>query len=886
MDLRLLGPVAVLDGNVEHRIPARRQRSLLALLLLNGGQVVSASRLVEELWHGNPPRAAGETLHTHVTRLRRTLGPLATRLRTQSPGYVFELADDELDIDRFRRLRTAGWDAVRRGEHRVALTRLGQALAQWRGEPLADLPELAERQVDVAVLREQRVQAHEWYFDAGLELGRHAELLDDIRRLAAENPLRERFISQLMVALYRDHRRSEALAVYRQARAHLVEQIGIEPGAELARVHRRILEHDLPDPDRAAGDPAVLARPNQLPVDSDLFAGRDEESEAAAQALLVRGARPPLVAITGPGGIGKSALAVRVARRVAARYPDGQFYVDMRGSSPRPRPVREVLGRLLRDLGVEESAIPEDEDDRAAVYRGATAGRALLLVLDDVAEARSLRPLIPGDGSCGLLVTSRDRLSAVNDACRCELAPLTDAAGRWLFAQITGPARAADDQEAVAAVLRLCAGSPLAIRIAATRLAASRTLTAADLAQALADLRQRLPELAIDDLSVRTAFDDSRRRLSPDDALAFDLLGTVLGRDECAELGLDATARLFGAPRAAAARTLDRLAAVHLVQAPMPDRYRFHDLVKAYAFESAEALDPELARTGAEGLARWVLGRAAAADAQIAPQRQRVSVAGFDDGYSGFADRAQALAWCEENRDCLSGTVAQACVAGLHEQAWRICVAAWSFFELRGYVQDLLRAGEWGLRAARAAGDGPGTAWVHNGNGTALHRLGRLDEAEREYGSALEIRRGSGDFVGTGMSLSNLGVVQYGRDRADRAVDYFTEALSAFRTAGSDAGAAMALNNLGEADLVLGRFEDALQVLQEALELRRSLGNRRGEALTMGGIGKVLTALRREDEARQMLQAALEIVRELGDVPGEQDTQAALDRLDDRPART
>lgn len=880
MDFRLLGPVTVVDENGGRQVSARRQRAILALLLLNSGQVLSASRLVEEVWEGRPPEAAAGTLHTYVMRLRRALGPRAAeRLRTRHPGYLVELEDGELDVDRFRRLRAAGWEAARRGDHAAAADHLALAIREWRGDPLADLPDIAERQVEVAILREQRLQACEWLFESELRLGRHAEILPEVRHFALEHPLRERFIGQLITALYRCHQRADALAVFRRTRADLIDQVGIEPGDELARIHLGVLNDDLPGPISTAVGGAPATRPNQLPVDTDCFTGRTDEVREAVKVLLRRTERPAVVAVTGPGGIGKSAFAVNVARRVMADFPDGQLYVDLRGSSPRPRPAGEILERLLRDLGVDKASIPADEEDRAAVYRTAVAGRRLLIIIDDVRDAKSLRPLIPGDGGCAVIAVSRNRLTAITDARRVELPPLSAEAGLWLFSQLAGSSHVATDPAAVGRVLQLCSGSPLAIRIAAARLATSQAQTVGMLAESLADSHQRLAELAVDDLSVREVFAGARSQLGPAHAGVFDLLGAVLGQDSCTELTADAASRLLGLSQAATARMLDHLAAAYLLEIPIPGRYRFHDLVKPYAFESSESLDAETAQAAATRLTRWALARVVAADALIAPVRKRVPPHPLLDEPAGFAALDEALAWFEANREGVVATIVEACQTGLDAAAWRLAVAAWSFFYVRGYLQDLLLTSEYAVAAARRADDPYGEAWVRNGMGTALYDLGRVEEARAAFQETLAIRRRVGDHAGAGYTLNNLAVVETSRQRYREAEELFRGALREHERGDNPAGVAMTLNNFGESLLLEGSGERALAELQAALPIRRELGDRRGAALTMQGIGKVLAALHRTDEARRALVEARDIFRETGDIRNADETTVLIENL-------
>ena len=498
----VLGPLLVCDGEAVIHVPAARHRVLLAVLLLHAGKIVNADALAEIVWDGAPPAGAGITLRSHVSRLRRVLGPHAgARLVTRYPGYLIEAREEEVDLLRFRRLYRMGGVAVRAGHWARAAETLREALAMWRGASLADIPgELLHRD-EVPGLDQLRVQAQEWQIEAGLHLGRHSELVTELQALTAAHPLRERFHAQLMLAQYRCGRQAEALTTYQDARQLLVEALGTEPGTELRELHQRILAADPaleappPAPSMAGAGPSV---PRQLPAPVAHFAGRSEELVALTR-LLDRSADqiPEAIVIStigGTAGVGKTALAVHWAHQVADRFPDGQLYVNLRGYDPgQPVLVPDALSGFLRALGVPGQDIAAGETDRAAQYRSLTADRRMLVVLDNASEVEQVRPLLPGSPACVVVVTSRDSLAGLvaRDGARrldLDLLPARDALG--LLRVMIG-ARVDADPGAAELLADRCCRLPLTLRVVAELAVARPAVPLAELAGELAD-QQRL----------------------------------------------------------------------------------------------------------------------------------------------------------------------------------------------------------------------------------------------------------------------------------------------------------------------------------------------------------------------------------------------------------
>jgi DNA-binding SARP family transcriptional activator len=557
-------------------------------------------------------------------RLRRALGPVAgARVVTRYPGYLVQVREQEVDVLRFGCLYQESGALVRVGDWRRAAEVLEEALGLWRGDPLADIPSDLLRQEEVPRLERLRLQALEWRVDAGLHLGRHDEMVPELRSLAERYPLRERFHTQLMLALVRCGRQAEALEVYQRSRCVLMEEIGAEPGLELRELHQRILAGDpalaVASPATSAGPAACgsepgssgLVTPRELPAPVTHFAGRAAELAALTRLLDGPGAGMPgallISTIGGTAGVGKSALAVQWSHQVADRFPDGQLYVNLRGYDPgRPVPPADALAGFLRALGGPGQDIPPEETERAARYRSLLAGRRMLVVLDNAREAEQVRPLLPGCPACAVVVTSRDALVGLvarEGAQRLDLDPLPRQDAIGLLRALIG-ARVDDDAASAAALAEHCCRLPLALRVAAELAIREPAMPLAELTGELADQRKRLDLLVAGGdprTAVREVFSWSCRNLDTDTARSFRLLGLHPGAD----FDPGVVAALTGASIEHARRLLDLLAGAHLIHHADPGRYGLHDLLRAYARELAEAEERGEERPGCLRRPSW-----------------------------------------------------------------------------------------------------------------------------------------------------------------------------------------------------------------------------------------------------------------------------------------
>ncbi len=846
MEFCVLGPLLVRRDGIALPTMPGKLRVLLAALLLSANRLVPLDELSAAMWGDDPPASARVTLRNYVKELRQALGTSGrARICTSPGGYLIRAAAGELDSSRFEALCGRARQAAEGGHWAEAVALLESATALWRGEPLADVRSERLALREAGRLAELRLQAIEARIDAELQLGRHADAIADLRQLVALHPLRERLHALLMLASYRDGQQAAALAGYQRAREVLVAELGVEPGPELRRLQQQILTADptlampVSGPRRVPGDPRpVAARPlMQLPADLSDFTGRAEQTSLLAASLRAgpdggRAAGAVVISVlTGPGGIGKTSLAVHVAHMVAAQFPDGQIFLNLRGSSREPVTVAEALARLLRDLGGDPSAGPADEGELAARFRSLTAGRRLMLVLDDARDAANVRPLLPGAEGCAVLVTSRRSLADLESAGQVDLGILADQDADALFSRIAGPARTEAEPEATRRVLAACGGLPLAIRIAAARLAARPGWSITALADRLADAQRRLDVLQTGDLAVRTSFLASYvslRPLAPRLGVAPDRAFRLLGLAEGPDISPPAAAALFGVPVDQAEQAMETLVDGHLLQAPSTARYRFHDLLRVYAAERVIAEEPAPARDDAvRRMLQWYLHTAARACRVVNPHRPHVTVARDEPAVVplAFDSYSDALSWLDAEHINLLCAVDQAARRGEHEIAWQLPHILWDLFNLRGHIGDWLGAHRSGLASARLLGDVEAEKRMLGGLAGNYVYLGQPTAALDCIGQILAIARGLGDTGGTAVALVNLGASLTQLGRADEAMAHLQEALGLFREIGELNGEAHALCAIAAVNGLRGAVPDAVSGYRAGLTILKEINN-------------------------------------------------------------
>ncbi len=873
----ILGPLLVRDGDAVADVPAARQRVLLAALLVHAGRAVPADALAEVVWDGAPSAGAAVTLRSHVSRLRRALGPGAgARVVTRYPGYLVEAGQEEVDLLRFACLCREGGAAMRAGAWARAHEMLGEALGLWRGAALADIPSQLLHRDEAPRLEQLRLQALEWRTDAGLHLGGHAELVPELQSLVARHPLRERFHAQLMLALYRCGRQAQALAAYQHARRVLVEELGADPGTELRELHKQILAADpalaIPEPGTSACGGAVPTVPRELPAGVPHFTGRADELTALTGLLDRPGGEMPgtvvISAIGGSAGVGKTALAVHWAHQVAEHFHDGQLYVNLCGYDPgRPVPAADALAGFLRALGVSGQDIPAGEAERAARYRSLLAGKQMLVVLDNAGSAEQVRPLLPATPACAAVVTSRDSLAGLvaRDGARrldLDLLPLADAVG--LLRALIGQ-RVDADPTAAEELAAQCSRLPLALRVAAELAVARPAAPLAHLVGELADQQRRLDLLDAGGdprTAVRAVFSWSYRHLDAGAARAFRLAGLHPSP------GFDAyaAAALTGATLEQSRRVLDALARAHLIQQAGPGRYSMHDLLRAYARELAAGDGEDGQHAALTRLFDHYLHTAATAMDTLFPseRHRRPRIAPSATPAPPVTGSAAAGAWLDAERATLVAVTVQTAGHGWPAHAIQLAATLFRYLDIGSYFPEAITIHGHARTAARRAGDRAAEATALNALGSIDWHQGRYQPAAGQFQQALALFRQSGDRTGEGCALNNLGIIYAVQGRYQQATSLHEQALNVYRQIGDRAGEVSQLVNLGQVEERQGRYQQAARHLRQCLAIALETGNRHIESTALITLGTVGLRQGRYQQASGHLYQALALSRETG----------------------
>ncbi|MGW0711081.1 BTAD domain-containing putative transcriptional regulator [Streptomyces sp. NPDC002643] len=871
----LLGPPVLYDAGSEgddsvagagvakgavRPVGSGKVRALFVALLLEPGRIVSVDALKDVLWDAAPPPSAQASLQNHVTRLRRLLDD-PDRLRAIPPGYQLRVREGELDVRVFDAHTTAARTAHAERDWSRTVHETTAALALWRGTPLSGLP-VSDfgAQAFVQRLEEARLLLLEWRYDAELHLAEEtgrgpgggpaqadtlAALAPELAALVAEHPLREAFHRLLMLALHRTGRQAEALAVHRDLRARLLDELGVEPGPAVREAHLEILREPEPEPIPAAEQ----LRPAQLPPPPAHFTGRHEVLVELRQVLdvaqLHTGARgtarstttnphPPnnsspramrrpaspkgkrtVTVLSGMAGVGKSALALHLAHELSDHFPDGQLYVNLHGATPGMTPLTpaQALASLLRDLGTDPRRIPEHPDEAAALLRSTLAPTRTLMVLDDAANAAQVRPLLPAGAGCAVIVTSRSPLAALDGAHRFPLAPLSDDESAELLRAASGRAAGLD---ATHPLVALTGRLPLALRVVAARLAARRALTPDALAGQLAATEGRLHHLEYDDLSVRRslavaheALRASDRTADRDAAHALRLIGAL----DLPAYGAPLLARLTGTDDLRTEAALDRLVDVALLEETTYGRYVPHDLVRHFARELAGGSAGATETTGTvERALRWYAARARQSLLVMLPpgyerdERLRTTATEAPQGIPSsdppFASTEEAFAWGDRELPNIVALVER-------------------------------RARDHGARTAAYV-----PALVRH-LFPYLHRTGRLAELDVLGRLALEVARALGDDEAEAFALTDRAGLHFMSGRAAEALDLNEQGLTLWRKLGVVSCVRRCLNNRGLVLESLGRYEESEETLRQSLELSRQLGDPYGEAVTFSHLGNL-----------------------------------------------
>ena len=899
---------------------------------MRANRVISRGELVDAVWGEDPPASAEGGIYTYVAGLRRVIEPNRSLrgpgrvLVSSGAGYVLHLVPGqpdavafEQDLGRSRQLRKAG-DAA------GAVSALNSALSLWRGIAFAGVPgPFAE--TERVRLGELRSAAAEERADVLLSLGRHEEVVPDLTAMVADHPLRERMRGLLMVALYRCGRHAEALRVFAEGRRVLAEELGIDPGGELSRIHQQVLTMDpglaVPDgpavitldgeaagagpaPDGGQRRPRSEGRatpvPAQLPLDVPGFSGRREElsmlqamlpakpggsghpggAEAGQQGSDQTDQTVPIVVISGTAGTGKTALAIRFGHQVAKRFPGGQLYVNLRGLDPATLPMEpaEALRFFLDALGVPPYRIPADTECRSALFRSLLDDRQMLIVLDNARNGAQVRPLLPGAPGSLVVVTSRNELTglvAAEGAVPLTLDVLGDAEAHEMLARRLGQARVAAEPAAADEIIAACARLPLALGIAVGRAAGRPKRTLTELAAELHDARGRLDALEAGDAvtNVRAVLSWSYDQLSEPAARMFRLLGVHPGPD----ISLSAAASLAGLPRADAGTALRELARTHMVAEYLPARFTFHDLLRAYAADQAERIDPEPERRAAvHRVLDHYLHTAMAASNRFSPFRSPLQLAGPQPGVlpADVTDKDQAMAWFDAEVPVLLALIAYADASDFDTHAWQLPWTLGPFFNRRGRWQDYTSTQQTSLAAATRLADTLALAHAHHLLGHVQSQTGAYEEADPNFRRALDLFRELGDRANEAVVLNGLAGMLEKQERYPEALAVALDALRMLKAVGHWWTQATLENGVGWLYAHLGQYDRALTHCQRALSLHRDSGHRGGTADTLDSIGYVYLHLGDTAQAKANYTKAIEAYREIGAPFGEGNSLAGL----------
>ncbi len=861
LEFGVLGPLQVLADGRQLVIGRKGMRGLLAMLVLEANRVVPIDEIVDSLWADEPPATARTIVHGYVSRLRRMLEEAdpagSARILTTPPGYQLSVDPWRLDFHRARQLVSSA-----RGKPApIRAQLLRESLGLWRGQVLADVP----GDPVTSDLEELRLAAVEERIEAELELGRHLELVGELRQLVNEYPFRERLVGHMMRALYRSGQRADALEAYQRFHRRVVDELGIDPGPGLRVLHEQVLRDDPALSSPGPAEPALVPPrpgvvvPAQLPAAASGFIGRDEELAWLDRLCDSRDlAATTIAVVNGAAGIGKSELAVTWGHRRAEQFPDGLLFASLNGFAPDRDPVEpaEVLARFLLALGVPADGVPRDLDDRVGLYRSVLAKRRVLVVLDDAWDPGHVRLLLPPGAGSVVLVTSRRRLESLvvsNGARMLTLDTLSDEEAVRLVDEVVGKPLSDQEPAAVRTLVELCGNLPLALRIAAAKLVFSPEWTVEALVAQLSDdaVRLRTLDLADTGVGVERALAVSYRNLPPELAETFRAAGLVPGR----WVSPHAIAAVCDIDLGTAAARLADLADAHLLVEQWRGGFVLHDLVRLYARGVAQRRERGLRR-----LMDHYLSACDHARRLIRPVSDGLDFTG-DSTAPRPATSSQALSWFDKEWPNLVALVHAGSEAGLHEQVWQLVRLVHTYCVTRLVSREWRGMAEIGLASARVIGDRRGEMLVlhamHDINNRAGALRGTLDQARLAHRIAVEL----GEPRYLVMTLDQLALALAAEGRVEEAQGHYREAVDVARRDGDALGEATVLNNLAQVEQRLGQRETAAQHQLQAMEIYHRNGDERAYAVAVNNLAELYAELGLLPEAEEHARQGVELAR-------------------------
>ncbi|MGW1894601.1 BTAD domain-containing putative transcriptional regulator [Streptomyces sp. NPDC002004] len=887
----ILGSLNVMAGNTPVAVSGPRQRTILSMLVLAWGRVVSVDSLVDAVWGDRPPATARTQIAICVGALRKAFkqaGAGGDVIATVHPGYSLKTARSETDAMRFSALVAQAAASTSRGEPNEASALYRKALDQWQSSAFAGVT--GRRIEDEATrLDEMRLAAYEAWSEVELRLGRHQALISELAAVTQEYPFHEQLRHHLMLAQYRAGRRAEAAEGFRSWRRHFVGELGLEPSPAILELHSAILRDD-PDltlsVDVADAQAATRLVPAELPPEPAGFVGRGEERTLLDSLVTDRG--PQVALVTGVAGVGKTGLVMHWAHQVAEEFPDGQLYADSFANDAEQGRVctHAMAGRFLRALGLPAERIPADAGERISLYRSVLADRRALIILDNVCTMEQVRPLLPGSGRSRVVVIGRKHLAADHDVVQIRLGLMPGAQAQELVRQIarTSPLPRRDggfpdrgDGAAMHELVRLCGGLPLALRIAAGRLASKPHWSVEHLVHRLSDEHRRLDELSLGGLEVRASFALTYRALSHEAARMYRLLGLLDVPDFAAWVG----GALLGIPPGEAEDVMEQLVDAHFLTVSGTDatgtlRYRFHDLLRLYARDRAESDIPRNERDAA-------LTRAFRGFLTLADEGHRREYGGDFAIVHGTTPRERDLLpdavvdgllhtpldWYEAERASLVAVVAQACDLGQDELAWELVMCSVVLFETRSHHDDWRYVSERALEATQKAGNRRGEAAMCFELASVEMFQQRFDLAVPLFRSALRLFDRVQDTHGRALTLRNMAIVERVQGDLRSAMDLLKEARATFRSVGDLSAEAHALNQMAQIELEWQDPDTAVRLSLEAVRIAGRLGETRGGAQAYHRLAGAYVARQQYAEAEDAYGRVLRMVRRKGDTRGE-----------------
>lgn len=852
------------------------QERLAVYLLLNRDRVVPVSRLVETIWEDGGPDTAAHQVRKMTSDLRKRVPGMAALLATSGVGYRMRVPEEALDLGVFTAALNDARRATEEGDLRSAAAKLRLALDQWRGPVLGGEGGPVIEAMSI-VLEERRLTALEQLFAIRLDLGEASRLVGDLREAVGADPVREHLRGLLMRALYLSGRQAEALAEFQRIRQLLDDEHGIEPGAELAELQRRILSNDpslgswgegrrrsQTSVSAPASDSAAHGFPTTLPYDLPDFTGRQQALDAvctAGQPTPSGANRLRIVLIDGMAGSGKTALAVHAAHFLQESHPDGQLYLDLHGFSPDRSAVNthQALGILLGLLGISGSDISADPEARIACWRAATVNRHMLLVLDDAESSAQIRGLLPSSSESTVLVTSRVRIKGIDGARVVSLDVLSPSESLVLLERVLGRERVAVESEAAMRLADRCGHLPLALRISAARLLSRDHWTIARLANRLSDESRKLVELAAEDRSIKACINSSLEALKPEVLQSLRYFCLHPGDD----IEIHAAAALTGLDVYGAEDVVELLLDNHLLEPRRAERYTVHSLVRTYVLERFADHDDEGAFERLTDYYRSVIGRAA--DAAF-PGRSRFS-AGLPD-YEGAVpeldDRNLALAWIDSEYRNILPSLAEAARRGMHSHVVESVRNLIYHLHLRGRNDAFLEAAVLGVVSSRQTADSTATRMSLVNLAVAYWHRGDLQAGLVQLHEALDVASAAGDRAGQAVCLSRLGTFYSTVGDMRLAVDHLERCIPMHREAGNLKEVAEARFHLSSAFNVLGRYSEAAAQAEAAIALNQELSSPSTLTMALVNLGTAQTGLGLHHEALGTLSEALEWEDRLG----------------------